>query len=130
MKFVVGSLGLCGVCFRWSRGLYCLIVGYHIFLVSSCVALFLKWLEWSMALGGNHSLDEHGHPWTASTQDKLFMIFFTIEHLLIYIMSLLVVFGVLRSNRMVLECGGTGWELKNYREVVHDRMIDSFIEDL
>lgn len=128
MQTAIGATGLIGVLLRRSRPLHALLVGYNVFLVSSFVSFILKWLEWFMALGGQ-TLTNEGNPWILSNRDRLFMIFFTLEHLLIYIISLLLVTGVLRSTRMVIIAGGTGWELKNYSEVAYEKMIEAFIEE-
>eukprot|EP01056_Protomagalhaensia_sp_Gyna25_P002506 Protomagalhaensia_sp_Gyna_25__2505@NODE_2409_length_1102_cov_4_773283_g1996_i0_p1_GENE_NODE_2409_length_1102_cov_4_773283_g1996_i0NODE_2409_length_1102_cov_4_773283_g1996_i0_p1_ORF_typecomplete_len149_score18_99MTABC_N/PF16185_5/0_81Cytochrom_B558a/PF05038_13/1_6_NODE_2409_length_1102_cov_4_773283_g1996_i0506952 len=125
VQAVVGVVGFAGVIFRWHQGVYALAVGYNVFLVSSFVALCLKWIEWTMAMGGN----AYEEVWEPRTEDKAFMVIFTLDHLFIYTISVLGVVGMLRSTRMVIKAGGTGWEFKNYKEVRDTQLIQDLIYD-
>eukprot|EP01053_Blabericola_migrator_P000312 Blabericola_migrator_1__311@NODE_107_length_14077_cov_92_419629_g95_i0_p9_GENE_NODE_107_length_14077_cov_92_419629_g95_i0NODE_107_length_14077_cov_92_419629_g95_i0_p9_ORF_typecomplete_len181_score21_70SHP/PF03579_13/1_4e03SHP/PF03579_13/11_NODE_107_length_14077_cov_92_419629_g95_i01326713809 len=127
-KCLVGSVGFVSVLLKWARGVYVVIVGYNVFMVSAFVAMFLKWVEWAMAFNG-HTLTSEGERWEPSVHDWIFMVLFTLLHSFLYIMSLLLIIGILRSTRMVILAGGTGWELLNHHEVRDHKMIKLFVDD-
>ncbi|EZG81191.1 putative transmembrane protein [Gregarina niphandrodes] len=126
-KTLIGVLSLCGVAFRWSLGIHSQVIGLHVLIVASFMNGILKSCEWTMAyLGYPHGLADG--EWRPSASEVRFLLWYYGELVALVVGIPMFLAGPLLSLHKVLECGGSGWEYKNYLQVVWDLQVEKALQ--